>query len=403
MAYIRRHIEPVVLKAAKSYPVVTLTGPRQSGKTTLVRNLFDKADYVSLENPDDRAFALEDPRGFLRRFEKRVILDEVQRAPDLLSYIQGIVDDAGRPGQFILTGSQNLLLLEKVGQTLAGRSSILHLLPLSRSEILGRPPIDPSRVARPKPDSRRKDGEEGSLFETLWRGFYPRLFETEVDPADWLRNYDRTYIERDVREVLKVGDLETFNRFVRLSAGRTGQLVNFSSLASDCGVSHDTARRWLSVLESSFLIHLLRPHHRNFNKRLIKSPKLYFLDTGLLCHYLRIRSPEDLAMHSARGAVFESYVVSEMLKSFLNRGRDPDLYFWRDSVGHEIDLLLEKGEELLPIEIKSGETIAGDFFDGLDLWRKMTGNPDHPGMLVYGGDESYERRGYRVQSWRDWS
>ena len=308
---IPRHLEPTLHKAARQYPVVSLTGPRQSGKTTLVREAFPRHQYASLEVPDQREFAQGDPRGFLGQFAGKVVLDEVQRTPHLFSYIQGIVDERQEAGQFILTGSQNFLLAQHISQTLAGRCATLHLLPFSRPELARRPMMDLAVLGKAVPKASGKPPVR-SLFETLFAGGYPRIFDKHLDPQDWLRNYYQAYVEKDVRDILNVGDLETFGRFVRLCAGRSSQLLNLSSLAGDAGISHTTARRWLSVLEASFLVFLLRPHHRNFNKRLVKSPKLYFLDSGLLCYLLRIRSPDDLRIHAARGAVFESWVVSEL-------------------------------------------------------------------------------------------
>lgn len=398
---IPRALEPVLRQVASQVPVVTLTGPRQSGKTTLMRSVFDEADYVSLEEPDHRDHALEDPRGFLRQFRGPVILDEVQRTPDLFSYIQTLVDEDDRPGRFLLSGSQNFLLARSISQSLAGRSAILHLLPFSRSELDRREPIAPERLGRDLP-TEQPSTAASSLVGTLFRGFYPRIHDRDLDPTRWLGDYYRTYVERDVHEIIQVGDLETFSRFVRLCAGRNGKLLNYSSLANDCGVAHTTAKRWISILEASFLVLLLRPHHRNFSKRLIKSPKLYFLDTGLLCYLLRIRSPEDLQIHASRGAIFESYVVSELHKGFVHRGREPDLHFWRDSAGHEIDVLVETGpESLVPVEAKSGETVTRDFFKGLDFWRELVGDPDAPAALVYGGDRNLLRRGVTVYGWRD--
>lgn len=396
---IPRHLAECLRKAAQDYPVVTVTGPRQSGKTTLVRSLFDSHDYVSLENPDQRSFALEDPKGFLNQFPGPVVLDEIQRVPDVFSYIQGIVDEQNVPGQFVLTGSHNFLLLRQISQSLAGRSSVHYLLPFTRTELTGRKPVAFSKIGRDIP--RFRVGDE-SLFEVLFRGFYPRIHDRRLNPQNWLRNYSQTYIERDVRELVNVGDAETFGRFLRLCAGRCGQLLNLSSLGADCGISHATARRWLSILEASFLVFLLRPHHRNFNKRLVKSPKLYFVDTGLLCYLLRIRSPEDLRNHVARGAVFESFVISEVLKSYHNQGMEPDLHFWRDSTGHEVDLIVDLGAELTPVEIKSGETVASDFFKGLRYWLDLSGRTEGPAALVYGGDSSFRRQGAAVYSWRHW-
>ncbi|HET9211773.1 MAG TPA: ATP-binding protein [Thermoanaerobaculia bacterium] len=395
---IRRTLETILEKVARQYPVVTLTGPRQSGKTTLVRAAFPGHEYVSLEEPDIREFALTDPRGFLGQFAGSVILDEVQRAPDLFSYIQTLVDREDTPGRYVLSGSQNFLLLRSISQSLAGRSAILHLLPLSLSELEGRGPFPLEALGRELPAERR-ESPFPDLMEVLFRGFYPRIYDKGLDPATWYSGYYQTYVERDVREVINVGDLETFGRFVRLCAGRNGQILNLTSLGNDCGITHTTAGRWLSILESSFLVRLLRPYHANFGKRMIKSPKLYFLDTGLLCYLLRIQSPDDLRLHASRGSVFESFVISELVKNFLHQGREPDVYFWRDSSGHEIDAVIDLGRERVAVEIKSAETVAQDFFAGLDFWRKLVGDPEAPAALVYGGDRSYRRSGVAVHSW----
>ncbi len=377
---------------------MTLTGPRQSGKTTLVKECFASHQYVSLEEPDTRSFALEDPRGFLGQFREGVVLDEVQRTPDLFSYIQTLVDDDPRPGRFVLSGSQNFLLLRSVGQSLAGRSTVLHLLPLSLSELARRPTLDPDRLEIELVEDRSEWDQP--LTETLFRGFYPRLQTAGLDATTWLADYYQTYIERDVREIVNVGDLDAFGRFIRLCAGRNGQLLNLSSLANDCGITHTTTRRWLSILEASFVVRLLRPHHANFSKRLIKSPKLYFLDSGLLCYLLRIRTAQDLETHGSRGSVFETFVYAELAKSFLNHGREIDLYFWRTSGGREVDFLVQRGEELLAIEAKSGQTVASDFFSGLLYWRDLHGHEDWPALLVTGGDRSFRQRGVDVISWR---
>lgn len=398
---IPRHLEDRLHTGIKQFPVVTITGPRQSGKTTLARTALKGHDYVNLEDPDERRMATDDPRGFLGRFDGKVIIDEAQHVPDLFSYIQGIVDETQRPGQFVLTGSQNFLLLKNISQSLAGRCDILHLLPFSRAELT-RSSLRPIEEVAGC-ESRVLGSPKADLFEMLFTGSYPRIHDKGLDPQVWLANYYQSYIERDVRDVVNVGDLETFGRFMGLCAGRTGQLLNLSALASDCGISHTTAKRWLSVLETSFIVVLLRPHHRNFNKRLVKSPKLYFLDTGLLCYLLRIRSPEDLALHASRGAVFESWVVSEAIKNYRHRGLRPDVYFWRDSTGHEIDLLIEAGGgKLVPVEAKSSQTFNSDFVRELIWWRDASGLTDTAGAVVYGGEKSTAYRDDHILSWRSW-
>ena len=398
---IPQHLELRLRAGVGQFPVVTITGPRQSGKTTLARTALQGYEYVSLENPDDRRMATDDPRGFLGRFEGKVIIDEAQHVPDLLSYIQGIVDERQEEGQFVLTGSQNFLLLRNISQSLAGRCDILHLLPFSWAELNQAELLPVEEAIDRKP--RLLGSPDVDLFEVLLAGGYPRIHDKGLDPQVWLANYYQTYIERDVRNVVNVGDLETFGRFMGLCAGRTGHLLNLSSLAGDCGISHTTARRWLSVLETGFVVALLRPHHRNFNKRLVKSPKLYFLDTGLLCYLLRIRSPQDLALHAARGAVFESWIVSEAIKNYVHRGLRPDIHFWRDSAGHEIDLLLEAGGgRLVPVEAKSGQTFNSDFVRELNWWRRAGRLTETLGAIVYGGDRCNTYRHDRVLSWRSW-
>lgn len=395
---IQRTLATRLKAVARAFPVVALTGPRQSGKTTLVRAVFARHAYVSLEAPDQRAFALEDPRGFLSQFDRPVILDEVQRVPDLFSYLQVHVDERRDwAGRFILTGSQNFLLLERITQSLAGRCAVLHLLPFSLAELTGRRPLalDGLGKAMPRVSKRPAVG----LMETLHTGFYPRIHDRRLAPLDWLDAYYQTYVERDVRTVLNVGDAETFGRFVRLCAGRCGHLVNLSGLAADCGVSHTTARRWLSVLEASFIVALLRPHHRNFGKRLIKSPKLYFLDTGLLCYLLQVRTPTELLHRAERGAIFESFVFAELYKNFVHRAELPRLCFWRDSAGHEVDLVMDRGSDLIPVEIKSAQTVASDFFAGLDYFRGLAGDEGAPAALFHGGDQAYRRRGVGVYPW----
>ena len=313
---IPRHLTPALRHAAETWPVVTVTGPRQSGKTTLVRAVFPEHRYVSLEAPDVRERARSDPRGFLAQAD-RLILDEIQRAPDLLSYIQGLVDDDDRPGRFIVTGSQNILLMESVSQTLAGRTALLRLYPFSLAELRGQPPLDPftldqNALPGPAPDAPPPD----SLWETLVAGFYPPVHDRGIPPGDWFADYFRTYVERDLREVMRVGDLRAFETFVRLAAARTASELNLNSLAGDAGVAQPTVRRWLTALETGYLAATLPPHHSNYRKRLRKRPRLHFLDTGLVCYLLGIRDGVTLERHPLRGAIFESFVASELIKAF---------------------------------------------------------------------------------------
>jgi hypothetical protein len=351
-----------------------------------------------MEDPSSRRFALEDAKGFLSQFgTKQVILDEAQRVPDLFSYIQVIVDQNDRPCQYILTGSQNFLLIEKISQSLAGRCAVHHLLPFSRSELLGKNPTDPENIAQwPR---EKTDETTDKLLNVLWTGSYPRIHDKGIPPHQWLASYVQTYIERDVRSIVNVSDLETFTRFVRLCAGRSGQILNLQSLGNDCGIDSKTAKRWLCILETSFIIKLLRPYHKNFNKRLIKSPKLYFIDSGLLCYLLGINKPEELLSHSSRGAIFESWVIAELYKSYYHAGKQPGMYYFRDSNDNEIDLLVDSGSKVLPIEIKSGQTVNTDFFKGLEYWRKLTGLLDSPAALIYGGDNATCFKGVTVLPW----
>ena len=388
-----RHLSESVLSAAAQNPVVTLMGPRQSGKTTLCQMLFPDHEYFSLEAPDVRSRAIEDPRGFLAS-ENDLVIDEIQRVPDLLSYIQVVVDEDPRPGRFVLTGSQNLLLMESVSQTLAGRSALLRLFPFSLPELLERDLFDPARLPESMvvmPDVDR--------WETLFRGFYPRIHDRNLSPREWLGDYFRTYVERDLSEILAVSDLRAFENFVRLAAASTAMELNLSRLAGDVGVGQQTARRWLNVLEIGYLAVTLPPHYANFRKRLRKRPRLHFLDTGLVCYLLDIPDAHTLARHPLRGAIFESFVVSELIKSFANRRREAPIYFWRDATGREIDALIDLGDRLVPVEVKSGETVPADAVQNLEWWTGLPDNPTTGGLLVHGGKTRFRIKGFDVLPW----
>lgn len=374
---VSRTLAPVLTRSARQSPIVVLSGPRQSGKTTLVRSAFATKPYVNLEAPDVRARAIDDPRGFLAGYPRGAILDEVQRAPELLSYLQVDVDAKPQRGRWILSGSQNLQLSANVSQSLAGRAALLDLLPLAMDEL------------------RAGAWLADDLFGVLVRGGYPAPLDRRQPVQDWLAGYVRTYVERDVRSLLGVGDLLAFQTFVGLAASRTGQVLNLSQLGSDAGVSHNTAKSWIGVLEASFLAMRLPPFSRNIGKRLTKAPKLHFLDSGLVCYLLGIRTPTELRNHPLRGAVFESWVVAEVLKAHRNAGVTPRLSYFRDAHGLEVDLLVERGTDIVGIETKSGATLGSDAFTGLDKLAAVV--PElRDRVVVYGGDESWTSRGAKA-------
>ena len=373
MPLVNRTIEPVLQQYVRQYPVITITGPRQSGKTTLCRKVFSGRPYANLEAPDIRQFALDDPRGFLSQYPDGAVFDEIQRTPDLVSYLQETVDQDGRDGLFILTGSQQFEVSNTINQSLAGRTALVKLLPFSLQEISSSFPL---------PDIDR----------LLYQGFYPRIWDKNLNPTQALRDYFETYIERDLRQLVAIKNLHLFQRFIRLCAGRVGQLLNLNSLANDTGVSHTTARNWLSLLEASYIVFLLQPYHRNISKRLVKSPKLYFYDVGLVSYLLGIENERQVSRDPLLGNMFENMVIAEVLRHRYHNGKGNNLYFYRDSKGNEVDLLLVSGTDFVPIEIKAGMTVTRDYFKGLNHFAKLFPDNTPAGSgIIYGGKEQQRR------------
>ena len=384
---IERKLKFELKTCSKEFPIVSIWGPRQSGKTTLSQLAFPRHKFLTLEDLDTRKFASSDPRDFLESNAKNnkygIILDEVQFVPELLSYIKTYVDKHNNPGYFVLTGSQNFLLSESITQTLAGRVAILTLLPLSIYEL------------------KRASLFNEDLRTCMVRGAFPRTFVGNIRTKSWYSSYIKTYVERDVRQIKQITDLSTFQLFIRLCVGRIGQLLNISSLSSDCGISANTAKSWLSLLESSYILFRVQPHYKNFSKRLVKSSKIYFYDTGLACFLLKIENEDQLLTHYLRGNLFESFIFSEFMKYRFNRGDDSNLYFWRDNHGHEVDCIMEEEQKLLRIEIKSGKTIHQNFFDELKFWNEISKSDSVGSFLIYGGNENQTRRGIKVLGWKN--
>lgn len=380
---IERAILEIVMDMAAKFPVVTLTGPRQCGKSTLLKSCFAEYKYISLEDPDVRQIAENDPRGFLRGCGSKCIIDEAQRVPDLFSYLQTIVDSRDECGQFILSGSHNFLLMERISQSLAGRTSVLKLFPFSVAEL---------REAGKLPND---------LDEFLLKGCYPRLYDKKLKAKEYFTSYLQTYVERDVRLLRNITDMAAFKRFLKLCASRVGSVMNVTSLAKDAGISVITANSWISILEASFILYTLPPYYKNFSKRIIKSPKIYFCDTGLLCNLLNIFNKEQLQSSDLRGAIFENFVVTEYMKSAVFKGDEPQLYFWRDTNQNEVDLLCETDGKLSAIEIKSGETKNQKFYDCLKKFATIAGIPLSDTRVVYGGADSYNGENQKFISWMD--
>lgn len=379
--FIKRELENIIKTDGIKFRVIGIFGPRQSGKTTLAKEIFKDYKYVLLEDYDIAQQASQDPRGFLSKLEKEkgVILDEVQNVPELVSYLQGFVDKENKPGFWVLTGSQNFLLNAQITQSLAGRIAIFDLLPLSTKEL---------------------NTKELELNKTIVKGLYPEIYSANLPVDVFYSSYIKTYLERDVRQIQNVTDLRQFQLFLKLCAGRIGQLLNMSSLAADVGVSVNTIKGWISLLEQSYIIYLLRPHYKNFGKRLVKTPKLYFCDTGLACSLLEIKSEDNLFSHYLRGNLFENFVILELLKSFYNKGLTPGLYFWRNQSGNEVDCVIEKGQNLTAIEIKSGMTMNDSFFDALKYWQELTASSPANSYLVYAGNDNYKRSFGNIVGWQ---
>ncbi len=380
---INRIISKEILRLSKKLPVVTITGPRQSGKTTLVKQIFKEYIYINLEDAEIRDFAKQDIVGFFQKYNNKIIIDEAQNVPEIFSQIQVIVDNSKEKGQFILTGSQNFLLSEKISQSLAGRTAIFNLLPFSVNEL-------------------KEIKDHNNKYESyIQKGLYPRLYDENLEPKDWLPDYINTYIERDVRKIINVSDLNRFRVFLKICAGHTGQIINLSKIGNEVGISHNTAQKWLSILETSFIIFLLPPYYKNFNKRIIKSPKLYFYDTGLACSLMNIKNVEQLDYHFAKGNLFETMIISEIMKQKFNGELQGDVYFWRESNNNEIDCIIDTGNDLKAIEIKSGRTIKGDFFKNLNFFKKIIKDIDVKTFLIYGGNDIQKRTEHTIINWQN--
>jgi predicted AAA+ superfamily ATPase len=377
---IYRNLHSVLQAASLKSPVISITGPRQSGKTTLVKTVFHDYAYINFEDPAMREFANSDPVSFFKTYGRKIIFDEVQHVPDLFSYIQLAVDE-DKEIRLILTGSQNLLLLQKITQSLSGRVSLFTLLPLSITEL------------------KSANLAFSDYEDFLLTGFYPRIYDERIDAQKWLTDYIQTYLERDVRQVSNIIDLHRFQQFIKLCASQIGQLINFSSFGNALGISYHTVQNWLSVLEASYIVFRLYPFHRNFKKRIVKTPKLYFYDTGLASVLIGLKSREQVPVHFAKGMLFENLVIAEIVKSYLNKGSRPELYFWRDNTGNEIDLILDEGTDQKAVEIKSSRSLNDDFFKGLEFWMKLSGSPAERLFLVYGGKDFQRRKNGNVLGW----
>ena len=376
---IDREIEEEIKILKNEFPIIAILGPRQSGKTTLSKKVFSNYEYVSLEDIDHRDFANNDPRGFLSRYESNIILDEIQRAPKLMSYLQTHADTQKENGKIIITGSHNFLLMEQISQSLAGRVGITKLLPFSLDEI------------------REKSN---NLNELLYNGMYPRIYDQHIRPETFYKNYISTYVEKDVRQIKKITSLDNFMKFIRILAGRTGQELNLSAISEECGISHNTVKEWISILEASFIIYRIQPYHKNYNKRIVKNPKIYFTDTGLVCNLLGIRKRDEIDYHFLKGNIFETFVMNEFIKYNFNYGERLQLFYWRDNHQKEMDLIVDYGTDHYVVEIKSSETVQEKYFDGLKYWKKLSGDKSSSMFLIYGGEDNMVRNKMNVVSWK---
>jgi predicted AAA+ superfamily ATPase len=380
---IKRSITEKLVAMGSKFPIVTLTGPRQSGKSTLLKSILPDYRYVSMEDPDNRLFANDDPRGFLKTYPDKTIIDEVQRVPDLFSYLQTHVDTENRKGMYYLAGSQNFLLMQSISQSLAGRTAILKLLPFSHGEM-------------------KKAGIlPTSIQNEIFQGGYPRIYDKKIQPTDFYPNYIQTYIEKDLRLLKNIDDLSKFILFIKLCAGRIGQLLNLSSLANETGIAVSTVQSWISVLEASYIIYLLKPDHNNYSKRLVKAPKLYFCDTGLASSLLGVEDEEQLSTHFLRGGLFENMIINEFIKDSFNNGKEPNMTFWRDSTGNEVDLLISQKGKQLAYEIKSGATYSSNYFKGIKVWAGLSETTPENCYVIYSGDKKLSTSQGEVIPWNN--
>lgn len=383
MGIIPRSVSKSIIKQQQKFPILAITGPRQSGKTTLLKHLFKDYRYVSLENPDIRLFASKDPNGFLAKYNERIIFDEVQRVPELFSYLQTKVDESRQMGQFILSGSQNFHLLSSITQTLAGRVALFKLLPLDFTEM------------------KKEQLLPSTYTEACIKGFYPAIYDRDINPSIFYSNYIQTYIEKDVTELINIRDLKSFRTLISLCASRAGQLLNINALANECNISQPTTKAWLSLLESSYILFFLQPYHENFNKRIVKSPKIYFYDTGLLCHLLGLRNADDIDENRLKGNIFENMVVAEYHKKNYHAYTLKEYYFWQDSNAHEVDLLVRNPKGFTIYEVKATQTITPNLFKNMDYFESIGRGDELEKILIYGGSENQIRTRYRIVSWRD--